>query len=366
MLKAPENVERAKGLTYPFGMKWQPEFGQVTEVADGVYMLRMWLPFGLDHINLWLLEDGDGWTIVDTCVDMPDSRKIWEQVFEGPMAGKPIKRVIVTHMHPDHVGLAGWLTRRFGCALWMSRTEFLMCRTLVSDTGKDVPEDAITFYRAAGNDEDALERYRERFGGFGKAVSKMPDSFRRIVDREVFEVNGRYWQVITGSGHSPEHSCLYCPGLKLIISGDQVISRISSNVSVFPTEPEGNPLDDWLRSCARLREILPDNLLVLPSHQQPFYGLHTRLTHLIEGHERALSQLFDHLDEPRRAIDCFGPLFKRTISGDNFQLAIGETLAHLNCLIGRRMVMKERNEKGVDFYSQRPNAGDFETETGLV
>lgn len=343
----------ARGLTYPFGMNFGPDEGKAIKVAEGIYWLRFPLPFALKFINLYLLEDGDGWTIVDTSVDMPQARAIWETHIKGIMKGKPIKRVIVTHLHPDHVGLAGWLTRKADCDLWMSRTDFLMCKTLASDTGKEAPKAAIDFYRGIGFDEKALQDYKTRFGGFGSAISPLPDSFRRMIDGETFEINGRYWQVVVGSGHAPEHVCLYCPGLKVLISGDQVLPRISPNVSVFPTEPDGDPLKDWLDSCAKIRELLPDNLLVLPAHQEPFYGLHNRLTRLIEEHESGLDRLFETVAEPKRVVDCFSALFKRTIGPDLMGLASGETLAHLNCLVGRKMVKKERDENGVDFFTQR-------------
>jgi len=355
-----ENPELFRGLTYPWSRSVDPTPGEPEEIAPGVYWARFPMPMSLDHINIWLLEDGDGWTVVDTCLAMDDSRRIWEQLFSGFMQDKPVTRVICTHMHPDHVGLAGWLVERFGCELWMSREEFLMCRAMVSDTGREVPEVAIQFYRAAGYNEQQLQDYREKFGGFGRAVSPLPNSFRRMVDRETLTIGDRYWQVIVGSGHSPEHTCLYCPALKILISGDQVLPKITPNVSVFPTEPHGDPLSEWLSSCARIRGILPDDLLVLPAHEAPFYGLHIRLTQIIESHQRDLAALYDHLDEPRRAVDCFPALFKRKLEGHNFGLATGETLAHLNCLMGRRQVSCERDAQGVNWYRQLPDCAAFD------
>ncbi len=166
-------------------------------------------------------------------------------------------RVIVTHMHPDHIGMAGWITRKFGCRLWITRLEYLMCRVLSADTGREAPEDALRFYRAAGWDQDALDTYQSRFGGFGKALHALPDSFRRLTDGEEIAIGDHVWRVVVGNGHSPEHACLYCPALKLMISGDQVLPRISSNVSVFPTEPDGDPLRDWLTSLARIKTRVP-------------------------------------------------------------------------------------------------------------
>jgi len=259
--------------------------------------------------------------------------------------------VIVTHLHPDHIGLAGWMTRKFNCRLWMTRLEYLQCRMLVADTGREAPEDGINFYKAAGWDEDAIENYRTRFGGFGKAIYQLPDSYRRVDDGEEFDIGGRTWRIITGNGHSPDHACLYCPELKVLISGDQVLPRISSNVSVFPTEPDADPLTDWMTSCAKVKREAPDDVLVLPAHNDPFHGLHARLDHLIAGHERSLSRLEQVLGKaPRRAVDVFGALFARPIGPELVGMATGESLAHLNCLIERGKAVARADEDGVIWY----------------
>lgn len=359
-----DSPELYKGLTYPWGREINPAPGQPEQIAEGVYWVRFAMPMSLDHINLWLLEDGDGWTVVDTCLNLNSARATWEQLFGSVMQGRPIIRVICTHLHPDHVGLAGWLTERFGAELWMSREEFLMCRAMVGDTGREVPAVALRFYQAAGYNDAQLALYKGKFGNFGRAVYPLPDSFRRLVDLETITIGERYWQVIVGSGHSPEHVALYCPALKLLISGDQVLPRITPNVSVFPTEPSGDPLHEWLRSSARIREMLPDDVLVLPAHEAPFYGLHVRLSQLIEAHNRDLRSLFDYLDQPRRAVDCFPPLFNRDIDQGSLGLATGETLAHLNCLLGRRRITRERDGQGVDWYRQRPETAGFEDGRG--
>lgn len=352
--------ESYRGLSYPFGRKPDIMPGEPVKVADGVHWVRFAMPMSLDHINLWLLEDGDGWTVVDTCIDIDSARETWAALFSGFLGGKPVTRVICTHMHPDHVGLAGWLCEQFGADLWMSREEFLMGRTMASDTGRAAPDVALRFYRAAGWKEESLELYKQRFGNFGRAIYAMPDSFRRLSDRETITIGEHYWQVIVGRGHSPEHVALYCPGLKLLISGDQILPRISPNVSVFPTEPQGDPMKEWLRSQAIIRDILPDDLLVLPAHEAPFHGLHVRLSQLIELHKRDLVKLFNYLEKPCRAVDCFPALFKPVIDESNISLATGETLAHLNCLLGRRRITRRRDADGVDWYQQIPETADFE------
>lgn len=340
---------RRAPLDYPF--EETPPAGGATEVAEGVLWLRMPLPFVLDHINLWALRDGEGWTVVDTGVRSKPTMEAWEQVFAGPLRGLPVTRVIVTHMHPDHVGLAGWLTRRFDCRLWMTRLEYISCRMLVADTGREAPEDGVRFFRAAGWNPDEIEAYRTRFGGFGRAVHHLPDAYRRIEDGEPIEIGGRVWRVVTGCGHSPDHACLHREDDGLLISGDQVLPKISSNVSVWPTEPDADPLKDWLDSLAKLRRTLSADTFVLPSHGLPFLGLHNRLDALTRGHERSLERLLNLLREPRRTVDVFGALFARKIDGDLLGMATGESRAHLNCLAGRGLVSGEADKDGVLWWS---------------
>jgi glyoxylase-like metal-dependent hydrolase (beta-lactamase superfamily II) len=335
---------------YPCGDP--PAAGETKEVAPGVLWVRMPLPFALRWINLWLLEDGDGWTVVDTGVATDESRGHWATIFASPaLGGKPVTRVLVTHMHPDHVGLAGWITDRFRCPLWMSRLEYVVCRMLVADTGREAPEDGVNFYRAAGWDDEALATYRRRFGGFGRMVTPIPDAFRRVTAGDSLEIGGRHWQVLGGNGHSPEHVCLWCPDLNVFIAGDQILPRISSNVSVHPTEPDADPLTDWFESCARLQREIPAGVLVLPSHNEPFIGAHARLQELIAWHEESLDKVEQALRAgPQRAVDLFTALFPRTVSSNLLMFATGEALAHLNCLIGRGRARRRTTAEGIWLY----------------
>jgi glyoxylase-like metal-dependent hydrolase (beta-lactamase superfamily II) len=363
--------ERA-ALRYPFTQL--PVKGERLEVAPGVHWIRMPLPYALNHINLWALDDGDaGSAVVDTGVCTDETMQLWQRLFTQPSgdasgsgsassstAGTSTHaptRVFVTHMHPDHVGMAGWMTRRFGVSLWMTRLEYLTCRVLASDTGREAPADGIEFYRRAGWPDAALQTYRVRFGGFGKHIHALPDSYHRLHDGEVIRIGAHDWRVIIGSGHSPEHACLHCPALKLLISGDQVLPRISSNVSVYPTEPDADPMSDWLASIAKLRREIPDaqgEVLVLPAHNEPFYGLHARLDALERGQHVALTRLKRTLAaRPRRAIDVFGALFGRAIESTDVALlgmATGESLACLNHLMHAGQVHREIDQDGVAWY----------------
>ncbi len=337
----------ASNLEYPFESR--PELGETIAIAPGVYWVRMRLPMQLNHINLWLLEDGDGWTVIDTGINDQVTADAWKALFAGPMGGRPIKRVIVTHLHPDHVGLAGWLVRRFDVQLWMTRTDYLMCRNLVADTGQEAPAEGVRFYRAAGFPESAIEDYKTSFGRFGKGVYKLPNSYRRIAEGDRIEIGERVWEVVVGRGHAPEHACLWCRDENLFISGDQLLPRISSNVSVFPTEPDANPLQDWLDSCAKLESLLPEDALILPSHNEPFRGAPLRLNALIDMHEVNMDKLLALCAEPRRAVDVFPALFRSRITSGNYGMATGESIAHLNCLIARGTIERTR-DAGIDWY----------------
>ena len=348
MNEAEARVRPGTNLEYPFSGR--PEIGRSIVVTPGVHWVRMRLPMQLNHINLWLLEDGDGWTIVDSGIKNEETTQAWEQLFSGPMKGRPIKRVIVTHMHPDHIGLAGWLVRKFDVELWITRTEFLMCRNLSADTGQEAPIEGLRFYRAAGFPEELLENYKARFGGFGYGVYKLPNSYRRIVEGEEIEIGAHKWHVVGGNGHSPEHACLWCPELNIFISGDQILPKISSNVSVHPTEPEANSLQDWIDSCRKLKSIVPTEALVLPSHNEPFRRAPLRLQELIDHHEDGMEKLYALCAEPKRAVDVFPALFRSRITQGNFGMATGESLAHLNCLRARGRIQRTTDKNGIDWY----------------
>lgn len=329
-----------------------PGSGELLEVKPGVYWLRMPLPFKPNHINLWLLEEDDGWTIVDTGLATEATTDIWEILYRQLTDEKPIKRIIGTHMHPDHIGLAAWLCRRSGAALWMSRTEYMYCRILIEDSNREAPDAAVAFYQSAGFNEEQLNYYRSKFGAFGSMIRGMPNSYYRLQDGETFTINNQQWQITMGEGHSPEHACLFCPELDVFISGDQLLPTISSNVSVWPIEPSANPLSAWINSCNKLKTMVPDSTLVLPSHGLPFLGAKHRLEKLVKDHEKDLEVIYNQCDTPKRVVDIFPLIFKSKITHANLVLATGESYAHLNCLISRQMLTVKKDAQGVNWYQQ--------------
>ena len=324
---------------YPFETL---DYGDTLEVAPGIHWVRMVLPFALDHINLWLLEDGDGWTVVDTGYNDDRIRDHWRAVIGAMLGGRPITRTIVTHFHPDHLGLAGWFQGEYGTELWMTYPEWLQAHLAWSQDVTHHIGAWVDFFVANGLDPAAGEAYRAGREGFGRASTPIPPTLRRIWDGETVAINGRDWRVITGSGHSAEHAALYCADLNVLISGDQVLPRITTNVSLWYTEPDGNPLRQYLESLDKFRPV-PEDALVLPSHNRPFHGLHDRLDALAAHHRERLATARDHCDRPRTAVDLIPVLFDRELDNHQLGFAIGESLAHLNYLAAAGTLRKYRN-----------------------
>ncbi len=314
----------ASPIRYPWAEP--PATGAVTEVAEGLLWARLPLPMKLDHVNVYILDEGDGWAVVDTGLDWKKGRAAWEALLSGPLAGKPVRRVLVTHHHPDHVGLAGWFQAQ-GAELLMPRTGWLLARMLTLDVQEAWPAESLAFYRAAGMRADLLEtRQTERPFNFADCVAPMPVGFTRLVEGQTLTLGGRDWTVRMGAGHAPEHATLWRGDI--VLGGDQLLPTISPNIGVYPTEPEADPLSDWLEACTRLAPFATDAQLVLPGHKLPFTGLPARMRQLEDNHHGALKRLRAHLREPRTAGECFPAIFKREIGDGEYGLALVEALAH--------------------------------------
>ncbi len=327
-----------KGLTYPLG-EFGPEYGEYYPLTPDMGWTRLPVPGALKHINIWLLADrdeqGEGIAIVDTGLNLPDSKAAWNKLLSGPLAGKRITRVIVTHFHPDHVGMAGWLCYKHKVRLWMNRTEWLMARLLAADIRDEPPQEAIDQMRHCGWDDDRLAAFKKRgWGNFARVVSPVPVGHVRLQDQQMVRIGKRNWRIITGGGHTPEHVCLYDEDNGVLIAGDQILPRITSNVSFMTSEPSANPLAEWLDSIDKFRATLAEDTLILPAHGEPFTGAYSRLDRLAEGHHERLDDLAAALKKSElRAVDTFKLLFSRPIDDSVYGLATGEAMAHLVYLV---------------------------------
>ena len=332
-------------MAAPLSFPWEtpPDPGKTVEVAPGVLWIRMPLPMKLDHVNVFAFDDPEGWTIVDTGFDSPESRAIWEGILSGPLGGKPIARVIVTHHHPDHIGLAGYFQRHHGAELVTTRTAWLMARMLRLDEQERPVDETLAFWRSAGMDQDLYEkRKEERPFNFADIVSELPLGFTRIKEGDTITFGGRTWDVRIGNGHAPEHATFWSRDDALVHGGDQLLATISPNLGVYATEPEADPVGEWLESCERLKQYAAPEQLVLPGHKLPYMGLPTRMRQLIENHHSALRRLATFIEEPRTAAECFPAIFKRKIGESEYGLALVEALAHLNHLYQIGQATRER------------------------
>ena len=331
-------------IRHPFAEP--PAEGAAGEVAEGVLWMRLPLPMKLDHVNVYALDEGDGWTIVDTGFDTRRSRAIWEALLAGPLGGRPVRRVVVTHYHPDHVGLAGWFQAR-GAELVTTRTSWLFARMLTLDEQDRPLPETVAFWQAAGMDADLLaQRKAERPFNFADVVHPLPLGYTRVAEGATIRLGGRDWQVRCGDGHAPEHATFWSMDDDLVLGGDQLLPGISANLGVYATEPMADPVAEWIAACRRFMAVAEDRHLVLPGHKLPFTGLPFRLVQMVENHLSALDRLRAHLARPRSAAECFAPLFQRPIGPAEYGLALVEAVAHLNHLLLRGEVSRVLREDG--------------------
>jgi glyoxylase-like metal-dependent hydrolase (beta-lactamase superfamily II) len=344
-----------KALSFPL-VETLPALGEALEVAPGILWIRMQLPFALDHINLWLLEDSEetatgvrkGWTAVDCGVTNPGTQAAWEQVFAGPMKGLPILRVLVTHMHPDHMGLAHWLCDKFKAPMLISATEYQAATMASHGTSNFGGVSTQQFFAANGwNNPEDQAKVNERVFYYSKMVPAVPETYRRLMDGQLVKIGQNTWRCISGFGHSPEHIALYSDEAKVLISGDMVLPKISTNVSVYAQEPEANSLTLFLNSLKKFAD-LPSDTLVMPSHGRVFRGLHTRIAQLVQHHEERLIDVQEACREkPGSAHDMLSVIFRRPLDFHQTTFAMGESVAHLHALWHAGKMTRFQDEQGV-------------------
>lgn len=323
-----------------------PAPGRAIEVAPGIRWLRMPLPFRLDHINVWLLEDGPGFAIVDTGVGLDETRGLWNRVFATELGGRPVRRVVVTHFHPDHMGNAAWLAERSRAGLWCTQGEWLAAQHAWRLRDPVEFERRLEHYRQNGAGEETLARLRRRGNHYPGLVPTVTGEFRRLRDGVAIAIGDRRWEILTLGGHSPEHACLSCPELGVLISGDQVLPKITTNVSVWAEQRWENPLRLYLDSLERFRPLAPATL-VLPSHGLPFRGLHERIEQLRDHHDARLAETLDALTEPRSAAEIVPTLFRRELDTHQLGFALGEALSHLHFLEAEGRAVRLTGDDGV-------------------
>jgi glyoxylase-like metal-dependent hydrolase (beta-lactamase superfamily II) len=321
-----------------------PEEGSVVEVAPGILWARFALPFRLNHVNVYFIADGGGWMAVDTGIGLDDTKAAWERLLEGPLRGGKLTGIVATHFHPDHIGLVGWLTERFGIPLYMPRTEFLTCLAIQHRAFAANRR----FYVEHGMHDEATNLVTTRGHEYLRLVTGLPPQFLQLAMGGAMTIGGRRFDVLTGGGHSPEQAMLYCEAEKLFFSADQVLTKISPNISVQPMEPEHDPLGAYLGSLANLREVIAEDVLVLPGHHVPFTGLHVRASELAAHHAERCGLIADACRTvPRTATDLVPVVFPKVTDPHQMSFAFSEVVAHVNCMRNRGELVQFREADGI-------------------
>lgn len=321
------------------------------QMSDGVFGLRLALPFALDHVNVWLLRDGSSWTLVDTGIANDETKSIWSELLNKGLGERPLGRLIATHFHPDHMGLAGWICERTDASFWATRTEWLTARSLAHDVSESFVAAGQRFDRLAGLSEQQINDRAARGNLYRTRAIAPPASYARVKEGDEIAIDGEPWRVLIGRGHAPEMICLFNANRELLLAADQILQRISPNIGVWPGEPDADPLADYMESLAPFRD-LPENTLVLPSHGQPFYGLHERIDELISHHELRLARAVTAAGEGRSAKEIMPSLFDRALDAHQLGFALGETLAHLNFLVERKQLSRNLDQAGRYLYAK--------------
>ena len=337
-----------------------PVAGKLYEITEGVFWFPMPLPMmGPDYVNCYILDDGQDIVLVDTGASIGDCKEVWENILEKNFPKKKISNVYVTHHHPDHVGLAGWLCEKYSTEMSCSRTTYLMAKMLSLDVHEKVSESTALFWRQAGISQEFLEeKLRTRPFNFGDGVSPLNKGFLRICDNATIKINGINWDISMGHGHAPEHATFWSKELNLVLAGDQVLPGISSNLGVYPTEPNADTVGDWIISCEKFLKLASDDHVVLPGHGRPFSGLPRRLVQLIENHKAALKRIKEDLKAgPKTAVQLFKAIFKRDINKKEYMLALHEAVGHVNHLYKTGFVDRYVREDGAFIFKLKNDKG---------
>ncbi len=318
---------QAAELFFPQPVPPQP--GELVDIAPGIRWLRLALPFALDHVNIYLIEDDGGWAVLDTGIADLRTRTVWERV----RAEHRLTRLILTHYHPDHVGLAGWMTGELGLPVWMTADEHahgLAARRILTEEGRAIQR---AFYVAHGLQPAAIEAAMGRGTSYLKMTTGLPERVNPMQAGDVLRIGGRDFDVLTGGGHAPEQAMLLSRGDRVFLAADQILARISPNIGVWPTRPLEDPLAAYRGSLGALRRAVPDDVLAIPAHNLPFRGLHARIRTLENHHDARCNDVLAACDRPMTTAEILPVLFPRLLDAHQLGFAFGEVLAHVNHLV---------------------------------
>jgi glyoxylase-like metal-dependent hydrolase (beta-lactamase superfamily II) len=330
---------RPSSLSFPFAEP--PAFGETVEIAPGLLWARIPLPFRLDHVNIYLIEDQGGWAIFDTGIADDVTREAWTKL----LAGRRVTRVIVSHFHPDHIGLAGWLCARHDAPLLTSQTTYLGCINISLRPDNDAADHYRAFYVGNGLPDDVTAQVTTRGHSYLRMVTDLPPTFARIVAGDDLVIGGRTFRAMSGEGHAPEQIMLWCAEEKLFLAADEVLEKITPNISVWAIDPTADPLGLFYRSLRQLKTDLPEDALALAGHRLPFVGVHRRCDELIAHHEERCGMIAAACRErPQSVSDLLPVVFPRVADPHQLGFAFSEVFAHVNRMLrDGRLIWADRS-----------------------
>ena len=343
------SIEKNK-LFYPFDKR--PKDGALLKVSENIHWLRMPLPIALNHINLWLLEGENGFSIIDSGMSTDESKAIWKNIFSNFIKPKKIENILITHMHLDHSGLAGWLSNQLNLEPYFTQKEYKETQKITGEMPLDQLDLILDYYKKCGYDKKSLEHYKDRINYRKTLSSELVEKIISIKDQDNVQLSDGEWKVIIVEGHSPEHACLYSVKNNIFICGDALLPRITPNVSVNPIKPDSDPLGDWLESLENIKARIPNDALILPSHGYPYIGAHNRIDTIIDNHHNKLENICEFTVKPKSVYELFPLLFKSEINDNSRVLAVGETMSHVNYLVRRGKLEKTIDENGLFSFSR--------------
>lgn len=335
----------AEALSFPYAAPPAP--GQAIEVAPGVFWFSTFLPFRLKAINQWLLRDDGGWTMVDCGYPLNEVREQIETVWARVLGDRPVTRLIVTHHHCDHIGNCRWICERWGIVPSITKGEYDHAHQFLTQSFADASLLREAFYRRHGLSPSAAVDVNE--GWRQLYFRPLPQEYMRVQDGDVLRIGGFEWHVMILRGHAPEQAVLHCPERNLLISGDQVLPKITPNVSVHANHPSADPLALFLKGNRRLAQTCGD-AMVLPSHKVPFHGLQTRIRQLEAHHEQRLARIERALNGgPQTAAAVIPVIFGDINNGHEVGFALGESVAHLHRLVAEGRAQQQERDGQVFF-----------------
>ncbi len=323
------------------------------QVLPGILMFTLPVDYGIDHVNIYLIRDGEGWCLFDTGADCEAARALWLRALAGPLAAG-LTRIIVSHHHPDHLGLAVWLQERTGAPILMREEELAVAWQTHVASASDRAY-CIDFMRRHGLAPEAAQQV---VGGVlqSNMACAVPERVEPLEAGQTLHIGDHAFDVLVLGGHSIAQICLYEPRLRLLLTGDQLLERITPNIGVWPYG-ETDPLPRYLDSLRIIAGMEIEH--VLPAHHRVYHAGVERAHGLVAHHQRALRKFMARLGAGgMNATELSYAVYGAQGDPLHGYLAMGETLAHLLWLARSGYVRGEETSAATRWYPVTAAGGE--------